>query len=911
MNQQFDYFGQPELPYMILCNPDKTELYSLGLCYESKISKRFNAISEFEFSFPKSIDGNQNFLEVYDYIQSKRLVLIEGYGYFQIIDPNEDLDGATPIKKAKCQSLEIELVSKRVTAYGGTKPLWNPLDNTDTILGDMIALAPNWSIGHVDSSFVGVYRTFNVSDTNIYNFLTNDVSKAFEAIFIFNTFDRTINVYNYENATTNTDIFLSFDNVISSAEFSEKSDEVTTVLSVYGGGVLNIRNVNPLGTDKIYNFSYYQNTRWMSQGLVNALNAWDAVVNTQQPNYANGLTLLQQYNAELLVLQSDLADLNSEYLTLEGVQVVRIQAGEDYSDINSQLEGKQLEIDNQNVLISNKQSQIDSITSDLQDITILVSFQNNFTSTQLLELNNFMYENTYKNENIVQTDSMNAVEIQAQAQALYNQAQTVLERISQPRYEFSLEAVNYIELEEFSVFTNQTELGSVVTVELENDSYITTVLLELELQFDDPEKFTMTFSNRLRLDGGSFMYSDLMGQVVKTGSAVSFDSLKWSNWENDYKDEVTTFISSSLNAAVNNLVSSDNQDILINQNGLRARQWNESLNRYEDKQMWMVNNMLAFSDDGFQTAKLALGEITLQGGGSAFGLVGEVVVGKLLAGNTLTIANSSNNFVLDETGATLNNASFTIQNTNTKVVIDPNALNAFSIQQNLGGTFTNKFWVDSSGNVNFGGNLTGATGTFTGTLSASVGNIGTLIIDSNGLKTPDGNNYLRGNGDLKWGGLSITGSSAVFTGDIYANKIVGQIVNTQVADNAITDSKVSSGLNAGKVTLGTMSGNRLFGGTASEMNLSWAGISMYKSSTGNSFIDATSSVALRGGSQVLGVGSSNITLQGSIINSGDVSFLNGSISVDGLYGYSTSRSISTSSGYRTFTWRKGLLISVA
>lgn len=62
-----------------------------------------------------------------------------------------------------------------------------------------------------------------------------------------------------------------------------------------------------------------------------------------------------------------------------------------------------------------------------------------------------MYENTYKNENIIQTDSMNAVEIQAQAQALYDQAQTVLGRISQPRYEFSLDAINYIDLQEFSV----------------------------------------------------------------------------------------------------------------------------------------------------------------------------------------------------------------------------------------------------------------------------------------------------------------------------------------------------------------------------------------------------------------------------------------------------------------------------
>lgn len=910
MIQQFDYFGQPEIPYIILTNPDKTEMYSLGLAYDTKITKRFNAISEFSFTFPKSIDGNQTNLMVYDYIQSKRLVLVENYGYFQIFNPDEDLDGATPLKKVKCQSLEIELVAKRLTSYGGTKTLWSPLGLDGTILGDMIEIAPNWSVNHVDSEFAGVYRTFNVSDTNVYNFLTNDVSKAFEAVFIFDTFDRTINVYTIDNATHETDIFLSFDNIISSAEFNEKSDEITTVLATYGGGVLNIRNVNPLGTDKIYNFSYYQNTNWMSQGLVDALNAWDAVVDTQQPLYADGLTLLQTYNAELLVLQSDLADLQSEYLSLEGVKAVRIQANEDLTSINAELASKQLEIDNQNTLISNKQSQISDVTSDLQSITELVSFDANFTPEQLLELNNFMYENTYKNENIIQTDSMNAVEIQAQAQSLYNQAQTVLERISQPRYEFSLDAINYIDLQEFSVFTSQTELGSEITVELENDTYITAVLLEMEIQFDNPENFSMTFSNRLRLDNGSFMYSDLMGQVVKTGSAVSFDSLKWSNWENDYKDEVTTFISSSLNAAVNNLVSSDNQDILINQNGLRARQWNSDTSSYDDRQMWMVNNMLAFSDDGFQTAKLALGEVSLQGGGTAFGLVGEVIAGRILAGNTLTIANSANNFVLDESGATLNNAKFTLQTTNTKVNIDPTALNVFSIQKNEGGTFNNKFWVDNAGNVNFSGNLTGATGTFSGTLSASVGNIGTLVIDSNGLKTADGSNYMRGNGDFKWGALSISGGSAVFTGDIYANKIVGQIVNTQVADSAISDSKIATGLNAGKMTFGSMSGNRLYGGTATEMNLSWAGIDIYKSSTGNSFIDATSSVALRGGSQVLGVGSSNITLQGSIVNSGNVSFQNGNITVDGLTApFSVTRSIQTSLGYRTFTWRKGILIS--
>ena len=68
MEQQFDYFGVPEQPYIILCNPDKSELYSLGLTYDTKITKRFNAVSEFSFTFPKSIDGGQTNLEAYDYI---------------------------------------------------------------------------------------------------------------------------------------------------------------------------------------------------------------------------------------------------------------------------------------------------------------------------------------------------------------------------------------------------------------------------------------------------------------------------------------------------------------------------------------------------------------------------------------------------------------------------------------------------------------------------------------------------------------------------------------------------------------------------------------------------------------------------------------------------------------------------
>jgi len=47
-----------------------------------------------------------------------------------------------------------------------------------------------------------------------------------------------------------------------------------------------------------------------------------------------------------------------------------------------------------------------------------------------------------------------------------------LGRVSQPRYEINIDSVNYLILPEFSVFTVQTALGSVVIAEINPDEFI-------------------------------------------------------------------------------------------------------------------------------------------------------------------------------------------------------------------------------------------------------------------------------------------------------------------------------------------------------------------------------------------------------------------------------------------------------
>jgi len=342
---------------------------------------------------------------------------------------------------------------------------------------------------------------------------------------------------------------------------------------------------------------------------------------------------------------------------------------------------------------------------------------------------------------------------------------------------------------------------------------IETVLLAVSLSFDNLEDFTLTFSNRLRLDDGGFVFTDIQNQLNQTSGTVINNGADWGDWVKYSKNDVTTFITSSLDASLNNLINGPNQQITIDQSGLIGKSLIEgTTDQYSLNQVWLTSNILAFSDNGFETAKLALGNITIPGGGTKFGLVAEVVVGNLIAGNQLRISNDANNFVLDQNGAVLTDAIFKITSSLTHpnvIEISPTA--GILIKNKLGTTVFN---ADVNGNLSIKSVISG-TGTFTGIISSPQGNLGTLIIDSQGLKTTDNVNYLRGDGSLHWGPLTIgTDGNAVFSGNISANKITGTIVNNQIGNGAINDRTISS-LNATKITAGVINGIQIYGSTIS------------------------------------------------------------------------------------------------
>lgn len=513
----YDYFDRLEKPAITLCNPDYSELYSLEACANTQLTLKWNAQSELSLTYPQTV--NDVVMEAYGYLVGKRLILVDNIGYFVITDVSEGFDGSIPIKNVSCLSLESELVFKKLIRLTGTYKFYNsttPADPT-TIVGYIFGLLPNWTVSSVDADLIDIYRTFDVSDTNIYNFLTTEVAVAYGCFFIFDYLNRTVAIVSSISSPTVTDIYLSFDNLIKRTDYTEITSEISTCLYVYGGNDLDIRDVNPLGTNTIYDFTYYKSGSWMSVGLVDALTAWQTKYNLYQPTYIATLAEMAQYQSDLLAQSSISASMVGELAVLQEVRAARIEQELDTTEIDALIAEQNVKIANQDMIITSTCALITTTNTELVTINDVLAFTNtdNFTSTQYGELQNYIFENMYKNDNITTTDSMTYGEIQAQSLQLYSDGSAVLAKAAIPRYSISVDSVNFLALKEYLVFNEQLALGSQITIDSGKGYAFDATLLELTFSYDDPTVFSVVLSNRQRIDDSHFILSDLIGELVK------------------------------------------------------------------------------------------------------------------------------------------------------------------------------------------------------------------------------------------------------------------------------------------------------------------------------------------------------------------------------------------------------------
>lgn len=775
MNISFDKIGDFKTPTMTLHNPNGKQIDIISVHKDFSVTPHIGTLSELQFTIP--FDEN---IRYYHKVRNKRVIRVDGIGKFRISSASDENDGVSRYKTVVAHSLECELNDVIVTILEGTYKLWNSVTPSESLIGKILEYLPNWKVGSIDDDLRDVSRTFQQVAASAYGFLMGEVSETYECMFLFNSENRTIDIKTYSGVATKTDVIAGYSNLVKKLNIEEKSDGIFTCLNVMGANELSINLVNPLGTSKIYNYKHFMDYRdedgekLMSDGLIASLTSWNSKVANALTSYGALLTSIKNANKELIVLKGEVTKLEGEYAALEGVYKAKYEQGLLTIDTWNQMEAKKVEISNKKTQVTNKENQLKSLMGQKTTINNNLSITNtsNFTIEQQKELALFTIEDSYVDEHFLTTDIMTNEEIQDMTQSLYDKAITVLDRVSQPTFSFSIDMVNFMLLGEYKAFTNQIKLGAMIRLEIEKGRFAYPVLLGYTINFDKENctSVTMDFGSTLLLKSDDTTLNDLLQGAITSGNKVTIDSGKWSQYDKD-KGAVNEFINGSLDASKNEIINASNQEIKINENGIIGRKYNDN-GTYSPEQLWIMNNCMAYTKDSFKNIETAFGRILLPDGTWSYGLAAQAIMGKLLITSQLHLENANNSFLVNESGATLNNASFTLQTTNGKgkIILDPT--NGIKVQGKTGSVFEDKFYVDTNGNVVFGGNLKGATGSFSGDLTASNLIGGTINIGNNRFKVDNLGNCTAESLKITGGTINVKDNFTVDgTGNVVANNM--------------------------------------------------------------------------------------------------------------------------------------------
>lgn len=929
-------------PTFILRNLNGDAIGELHNILQPTGSFNYNDMSKVEFEYPSQINGEKT--NEYDLLTGMRVIDVQGYGQFVLQNPKEVDDGVIKKKECIAYSLEYELTDKEINLEEGTYCFWNPFAPDSSILGIINQEVPSWTIGTVSNDLIGKYRTFSINGKSIYDWMRSDLQEKYECIFDFDTYNRKINVRSVKDIISTKAVYLSTDNLIKEIEISENTDELITALDVYGADGVNIRSVNPMGTNRIYNLDAYMNSQYFTDDMVTKWNLWkDTFASYQQPYYqlvvAQNMQI-SRYTTE----ESALTELNGELKALEATQstlhqmlAVDNSVSSQLSKINSDISAKKSEIEQQERLLKSIQSQIDSYTSQIKDINKRTSFDSFFTVEEMRILNRYFKCGSFSDSSFVATSTnsyavdtqtikgisaifnlfnltsitkapygndvtfyivrggsidVNATNAALDAQIVNGTLQAnrdnsfvfslylnkgkfngiefssgsismtgtlntsvsssstslqfkttsatlyltqdvteyqrmsiewelfrygfeMLEQMAFPTYTFQTSVANFTVLDDYITFAKEFALGEKVYLKT-NMGVLSPVVLGVNIDFDDLSDFEITFSNTFKSNDPLFVLKDLVKKTNSMGKTLDFSQYNYSNFVNSgAKTQVRDFMTSAINTMKNMIMSGANNELTIDQTGLRCRKYDEASGGYSPKQLWLAHNALMFTNDNWNSATIGIGEFVDKNLGSIFGIVAPAIVGTILAGTSLVIESEKQDggvavFKVDAEGASLHNASFNLYGS-TGGRIDLGAIYGIVAGSNK----NNLFYYDSKGqptgvrtangrsitkisdltsgdspNANFWLDMYGSA-YFKGKILATSGEIGGFTIASSYLYSGSGSTRVAINGGVDyyseyafWAGATNPASAPFWVkknGDMKATK--GEFTGTLNAPN--------------------------------------------------------------------------------------------------------------------------------
>lgn len=589
---------------LTLCKLDEEPLQSLKNITDFETRPYFANIDEISFKVPlhrTQNDGTKIRNELYDLVDGNMLVLVNEMKYFMLIKPKAVSNKKTgeTYKEVLGYSREYEFSRKQIIGYEGISrkiyDINNAKDENGLEIGflNYVERRTSWKVGYVNADIMLKYRGLNFPKVNMLQSF-QEVQKTFGCLFKFDTINKIINVYEVTQLGTNQGLYISDRNFINKISQEINDDEIVTRLTLYGQDNISIQKLNIGGQPWIQNLSFFKKTKYMSQNLIDALDAYDAYVLTKEGVFAGYLSQLDTLNTTLSTKKIELSDLISQSKEIEKRLDVAWTTNQPDGTIRAELATKTQEINNKQIEIENVIPQINAIQTNVSNLGNDLSMNTHFTEEQLNDLDPFIHDGDYSDNNYTEENLSELLE----------DGKKVLARVSYPKVQYTIEVEDFLSLVEGQHFRSKFVLGDLINLgdkDLDID-------LELRLvgYVHNPtnKKLSLKFSNRESVDDANIYLTELLENLTTTAGTVNFNKGKWNKGE-EANYIINQYVNEAFILAKQQILKAEGQNPIFDERGMWLYKENPD-GSIDPAQMRLVNNAIVMTNDNWNSLEWVL-----------------------------------------------------------------------------------------------------------------------------------------------------------------------------------------------------------------------------------------------------------------------------------------------------------------
>ena len=513
---------------LILCKMNGERMGMIPYSSVDSIKRGINSVSELTFSVHKYY-GEENLRNpLYDELKTERFIELdddECYVIKNISEVNERLKSVTAYSREK------KLFKNMAEFEDITLTLKNPYTDIEGCfsLDELLYDATGWRVGYVSQKVLYKSNETVIDNitgetevtltneeklryqesvsTNWYDYINTDIAEQFECYPVFDSYNKVVNLYSDDELGEDPQLMLSYDNYLKEIELSDDTEDIVTKLVLSGNDDLTISEVNPSGETFVEDFSYFIESREMSDALISALELYYVMVKKRAVEWNRLRNEKAEKQSQLTAKKNELLII---YSTIKSLEFAMKQSNDEA--FNAKTQERLVELNDKKVILEKEASELDKhineLNGSIENINKLCKkkYATNdngvliFTESLLNELKEFIYQDTYSNDAI--TDGLTLMRIGKRkvSQSCY------------PTKTWTISSVNFIERLIDNGFRQHWngELGLGDMIVLKGDEFIEVIYLigytqnfknktiELELSNKKQEnEFSLSIGERL------------------------------------------------------------------------------------------------------------------------------------------------------------------------------------------------------------------------------------------------------------------------------------------------------------------------------------------------------------------------------------------------------------------------------